>query len=135
MPRPASRTRLAIHQGRRGGSGGTDPGGAPSGAGRGGGVVTALKRPGYRSVSTPMSLARGDRNNPGSAAPPARSARPAAQIGIPHSGNQRSNSGSIGSSALIWALICSSRSVERSPPAPSLPAPGAGTNGYQNPRL
>jgi hypothetical protein len=58
------------------------------------------------------------------------------QIGIPQSGNQRSNSGSIGSSELICALICSSRSVERCPPeSPALPAPSAGTNGYQKPRL
>lgn len=52
------------------------------------------------------------------------------QIGIPQSGNQRSSSGSIGSSADICAFNCSSRSVAR-----SLASPGSGTNGYQQPRL
>ena len=48
------------------------------------------------------------------------------QIGIPHSGNQRSSSGSIGSSSAICAFSCSSRSVLR-----SCALPGCGTNGYQ----
>jgi hypothetical protein len=53
----------------------------------------------------------------------------ARQTGMPHSGNHRSSSGSIGSSSPICALSCSSRSVER------CWAPPAGTNGYQLPRL
>jgi len=51
------------------------------------------------------------------------------QNGTPHNGNQRSSSGSIGSSSPICAFSCSSRSVLRSL------SPGAGTNGYQEPRL
>ncbi len=51
------------------------------------------------------------------------------QIGMSQSGNQRSSSGSTGSSGPIWALMRSSRSLSRccSPPD--------GTNGYQKPRL
>jgi len=52
-----------------------------------------------------------------------------AQMGIPHRGNQRSSSGSKGSSGPVAALICSSRSVLR------CLSPGAGTKGYQVPRL
>ena len=52
-----------------------------------------------------------------------------AQMGIPHRGNQRSSSGSKGSSAPVAALICSSRSVLR------CLSPAAGTKGYQLPRL
>ena len=52
-----------------------------------------------------------------------------AQMGIPHRGNQRSSSGSKGSSGPVAALIWSSRSVLR------CLSPAAGTNGYQLPRL
>jgi hypothetical protein len=52
-----------------------------------------------------------------------------AQMGIPQRGNQRSSSGSKGSSAPVAALICSSRSGLRRL------SPGEGTNGYQLPRL
>ena len=52
-----------------------------------------------------------------------------AQMGIPQRGNQRSSSGSKGSSVPVAALICSSRSVLR------CLSPGAGTKGYQEPRL
>ena len=52
-----------------------------------------------------------------------------AQMGIPQRGNQRSSSGSKGSSVPVAALICSSRSVLR------CLSPGAGTNGYHVPRL
>ena len=52
-----------------------------------------------------------------------------AQMGIPQRGNQRSSSGSKGSSVPVAALICSSRSVLR------CLSPAAGTNGYQLPRL
>ncbi len=64
-----------------------------------------------------------------------RGCPPPDQIGIPQSGNQRSSSGSIGSSAAICALSCSSRSVARSPGAPSPLPVVTGTNGYQKPRL
>jgi hypothetical protein len=55
--------------------------------------------------------------------------RRARQIGTPQSGNQRSSSGSIGSSVPACALSCSSRSTLR------CCSPSAGTNGYQAPRL
>ncbi len=58
-----------------------------------------------------------------------RDAAPPAQIGMPHSGNQRSSSTSNGSSTPTIALTCSSRSVSR------CWSPSAGTNGYQAPRL
>ena len=51
------------------------------------------------------------------------SLKPGAQTGMPQSGNQRSSSGSIGSSAPIWAFRRSSRSESRCWPPP------AGTKG------
>ena len=53
----------------------------------------------------------------------------ACQIGIPQSGNQRSSSGSIGSSSPICAFSCSSRSVERSLAWLPPPLPGRARTG------